>query len=647
MAAQGISRRPQPSVPVEVHRVIDDIHEAALREVRHAAREGADVAVAVIGLGPWGLSVLERLIEVARHRRVRTVIHVVDPSAEPGSGIFDVNQPDYLLLNTPCGQHVIHPAGHQPESHPYAQSLFHWARAEGYKWVGPECRISPHGEDIAPHDFLPRRVMGEWLQWSYRRVVGHRPGHVCVLHHPNLAVDVERSADGREVVVLDDGNRLLVDHVIITSGHTPQAPPDPSERFALPPYPVSALHSAIDCDDTVAVAGLGLVALDVIAALTLGRGGSFEDAYDGLRYRPSGYEPRILLFSRSGHPYAAKAVGASDPTGEYVPLICTPERIRRLRAPDGHPTEGCIDFRKDVLPLLIAEMEVRFFRQMASVVESPAAGEEVSAELARAWSEGRFSAVKQQYAARYGYFDFERHILGEAPGKCYESGEDYQKQVYKIVQEDLAEAMNQGMVSPVKAAYETLRVLRDEMRSIIEFGGLTLESYIDFQSTLSNRLKAAVAGPPARRAQELLALIDAGVVRMPWGPSPEVEPTDGPAFVIRSTRLMEPCVLEVDHLVHGHLDEPTIAGTLSPLIRHLAERGRIRTFRYGEVEVGSLDLTPQSQPRDAQGQPQDRIWVFGCLTEGVRYFTQYVPSPKSRVRAFLDAEECAERIFSG
>ena len=76
------------------------------------------------------------------------------------------------------------------------------------------------------------------------------------------------------------------------------------------------------------------------------------------------------------------------------------------------------------------------------------------------------------------------------------------------------------------------------------------------------------------------------------------------------------------------------------------DRGRIRPFRYGEIEVGSIDLTPESHPIGTDSKVQERIWVFGALTEGVRYFTQYVPSPKSRVRAFLDAEACAEHIFS-
>lgn len=199
--------------------------------------------------------------------------------------------------------------------------------------------------------------------------------------------------------------------------------------------------------------------------------------------------------------------------------------------------------------------------------------------------------------------------------------------------------------SPVKAAYETVRVLRDTMRSVIEFQGLELESYLDFQSNLSNRFKALVAGPPVRRVLELLALMDAGIVSIPWGPSPLVEAAEDESFLISSTRLAEPIAMRVDHLVRGHLSEPTISRSRSPLIKRLSSRGRIRPLRYGDVEVGSIALTDDSHPVGHDSDVQDRLWVFGSLTEGVRYFTQYVPSPKSRVRAFVDAEACAEQIL--
>lgn len=49
-----------------------------------------------------------------------------------------------------------------------------------------------------------------------------------------------------------------------------------------------------------------------------------------------------------------------------------------------------------------------------------------------------------------------------------------------------------------------------------------------------------------------------------------------------------------------------------------------------------MDLTPEGHPIDVNGLPQKRIWMFGVLTEGIRHFNHYIPSPKSRIRAFDD-----------
>jgi hypothetical protein len=43
---------------------------------------------------------------------------------------------------------------------------------------------------------------------------------------------------------------------------------------------------------------------------------------------------------------------------------------------------------------------------------------------------------------------------------------------------------------------------------------------------------------------------------------------------------------------------------------------------------------------------QTRIWLFGVLTEGIRHFTHYIPSPKSRIRAFEDIGACVAEILA-
>ncbi len=104
--------------------------------------------------------------------------------------------------------------------------------------------------------------------------------------------------------------------------------------------------------------------------------------------------------------------------------------------------------------------------------------------------------------------------------------------------------------------------------------------------------------------------------------------------------------IDVDVVIRGHLEEPRIAGSASQLLTQLYNRGRVSQFRYGEVAVGSVDLTPDSHPIDIDGRPQLSISMFGVLTEGVRHFTAYIPSPRSRMRAFEDVGACVTELLA-
>ena len=212
---------------------------------------------------------------------------------------------------------------------------------------------------------------------------------------------------------------------------------------------------------------------------------------------------------------------------------------------------------------------------------------------------------------------------------------------------DLEEALVPGGASPVKVALEILRALRDTLRMAVEFKGLTLGSHLDFVTNLRGRFARLVAGPPVFRMQQLLALIDAGVVKMPFGPSPEVSPVDDGRVLVRSTRLHQPFELVVDHLIRAHLDSPSLPASPSSLLANLARRHRLRPLSFDGVPAGGLDLNEDFHPLSTAGSPQERLWVFGAVSEGARYFTYYIPSPKSRVRAFLDAKKCANMIVGG
>jgi hypothetical protein len=575
-------------------------------------------------------------------------VHVIEPGT-PGSGVYDVGQPDYLLLNNQCGELSLYPFETELDQPRYAVGLYDWAVAKGYRWVGGRCAIDPSGEPIMPHHFLPRRLMGEYLQWFFRALVDEAPPGVHIVHHPTAAVDVIARRDGTEEVRLANGLTVSVDHVIVTSGHTANQGADDGGRV-LDPYPVGSYVDTIPGNATVAVAGMGLVALDVVTALTVGRGGEFIEDGAGLRYRPSGREPRVQLFCRSGLPFTAKSVTGKDRSDVYKPLICTDEALDRLSG-RMNGRRRLVDVRRQLLPLLFAEMNARYYAQVAFQTSgTAAAGAAVREQLGAAWADERFEAELARLASRFGSFDPAALFFGRQPK--YACSEDYERFVYQALTDDLREAEVPNGASPVKSAAEVFRIFRDRMRTVVEQGGLTLDSYLDFNADLCSRIHRLVAGPPALRTRQMLALMDAGTVRMPYGPAPArgLAPTEpgqtGGRTRISATTFEQSYVEDVDIVIRGHLDEPRIAGSASQLLTQLYKRGRVSQFRYGEVAVGSVDLTSDSHPIDIEGRPQSSISMFGVLTEGVRHFTQYIPSPRSRIRAFEDVGTCVEEILS-
>jgi len=585
------------------------------------------VEVAIVGVGPWGLCVLERLVARA-HLGVRDLtIHVVEPGV-PGTGVYSTDLPDYLVLNNPCGQLSAYARPVEGRDPPYGLGLYDWAVSTGYRWRDRRCVLDPAGRPIDPAEFLPRRLMGEYLAWFFEAVVADAPPGVDVVVHRSAAVDLVAEG-GRERVVLASGGSVLADHVVLTSGHTPNLAGEGSAGAFVDPYPVSRFETWPGPGETAVVAGMGLVAYDVIAAMTIGRGGVFVGSGRRLGYRRSGTEPQVALYSRTGVPPLAKPDSVGDPTGAYRPVIATPERLSRLRP-------GSIDFRTDVLPLVLAEMQVRYY-----LVASGDDG--VPGRLGEAWSAGRFVEEIAGLADRHGPYDPARHF-GSGLDRPLLSAKDYESQVYDLVAADLDEAIAGPGRSPVKAALETTRILRDTLRPVLELGALSLPSHLDFQQGIRPRINHLEAGPPLARSQQLLALLDAGVVTLPLGPSPSVDArADGLRFT--STALVSPAELEVAAAVRGYLDMPSLVRTASPLLASLLERGRLQPLRYGDFAAGSVAIDEDFHPIDSSGGPGRSITVLGVLTEGSRYFTHYLPSPKSRLRAVLDAEAVAEEII--
>jgi uncharacterized NAD(P)/FAD-binding protein YdhS len=602
--------------------------------------------IAIVGLGPWGLAFLERLVALSAvdPQTSPVVAHVIDPGA-PGCGAFETDLPDYLILNTPCGWHSVAPVLDPPHPGDERLGLLDWLVERNYRWEGDRCVPGGTGRPIGADDFLPRRVMGAYLEWSFHVLLASAPAHLSIVHHQTAAVDVLGLPTGRECVTLDTGVHLEVDHVVLATGHTPNTGSGDytaAVTQAIDPYPVEN-YEAIPPGASVAVLGLGLVAMDVMVALTVGRGGTFEGsprADNRLRYKPNGTEPILHMFSRTGYPYCARDSRGRSNAAPYQPVICTPEAVAALKHRIG---PGNVDARRDFLPLLFAEMQVRYYTRAATMLDDAAMALEIYATLAAAWRAGDFTQSVGRYSERFGDFDAEAHFFVGTDAQ-YVNGKDYEQQVYEIAEADLEHALNGGAESPVKAAYGIPRQLRDVIRSVVDGSTLTADSARDFQRNIRPRIARLIAGPPVLRIQQFLALIDAGIVRLEAGPAPSVELSDTGAVVIRSGELKEPTVIAADRFVRGTLEDPALSRSVSPVLASLYTQGRLRPLPWTAETGSGVHLTPELNPVNRVGEAEPTLWVMGSLTEGARYYTGYIPSPRD-MSASRDAARCVQAML--
>ncbi|WP_236243189.1 FAD/NAD(P)-binding protein [Streptomyces sp. CC228A] len=246
--------------------------------------------IAVVGVGPRGLSVLERVISHTRDDGPPVELVLVEPG-ELGSGVHPAKQPDYLLLNTIASQLTIFSDAQMVPGAPVTPGPDFLTWCEG------------QGVPAAFDDFLPRRLLAEYLQWAAEDLLGRLPQRLTVRHVATAARTVEPSggASGGAAVTLADGTRLDVDLAVVTTGHGLTAPqaPAPAGDLVDVPYPLPDQVEGVPAGATAALLGTGLTAMDVIAALTVGRGGEFTGEGTG---PPGGSRASSWSTARGGCP---------------------------------------------------------------------------------------------------------------------------------------------------------------------------------------------------------------------------------------------------------------------------------------------------------------------------------------------------------
>ncbi|MFJ6939995.1 FAD/NAD(P)-binding protein [Streptomyces sp. NPDC101132] len=611
--------------------------------------------VCLVGAGPRGLSVLERLCAQERKspRWDELTVHVVEPDP-PGSGrVWRPSQSRHLLMNTVACQVTVYTDASVAIEGPLEEgpSLYQWAKALGPSALTPGAG-SPYDDetlaearDLGPDTYPTRALYGQYLTWVFGRVTASAAAHTTVRVHASRAVALEDAEPGAgpggaQTVLLEDGTRLTgLGAVVLAQGHVQVRPTDTEREFAAyaarhgltyiaPSNPADVDLSAVAPGETVLLRGLGLNFFDYMALFTHARGGLFERVDGRLVYRPSGREPRLYAGSRRGVPYQARGENEKGAHGRYHPRLLTTSFVASLRARvrGGEP----IRFGAELWPLVSKEVRTVYYETLLARRAEPAA----VAAFAEAFLRAEDDAAEDVLLTAAGIGDDERWDWDTV-------ARPYGEQVFRdlaafrgwlrgYLDEDLRRAREGNVSGPFKAALDLLRDLRNELRLAIDHGGLDADSHRDELDRWYTPLNAYLSiGPPASRIEEMAALIDAGVLDV-TGPGLQVtaDPLDpgGPAFIGTSPDVTGLRV-RATVLIEARLPEIDVRRTADPLMERLLSTGQARTHRIAGADGSSYEtggLAVSERPYhllDGQGVPHLRRFAYGVPTEAVHWVT--------------------------
>ncbi|MDJ0354790.1 FAD/NAD(P)-binding protein [Paenarthrobacter sp. PH39-S1] len=639
--------------------------------------DASRLRVVIVGAGPRGTSVLERLLArcaLSPGGQPGLDIDLIDPYPAGPGHVWRTDQSPLYLMNTPSFFPTLIPDQAMSAVPLTGGSFDDWRRQQ--RSLPDSDLTAAETAELAALEadgFPSRALYGRYLRRTFAALLEHAPSGTTIRVHATSATRVraavrpvvsagalpgapEQTAAGQFVVELADGGALAADHVVLALGHLParlnphqQQLAASARKLGLRYWP-PAVPNDVDWDEVpggepVLVRGMGLNFFDVVGQLTQGRGGRFEaigeQPGEALNYLPSGREPLILAASRRGAPYRAKAALTTYyPQGVGLRFF-TEEAVSALTAAGIQP-----GFDQDLWPLLHRDALWAYYCTLARSDDGAALRSGFLAELDTLLShstaagsgwEGDVDAL----VARSVPAAFRLDLPGLArpfAGRSFASHAEFDDAMETYLQAD-ARGSAAGETDPVKMAIGVLNAGRAVIKALVADGGITGESWLGgLRGWFEAFVEGLASGPPALRMEQLAALARAGVVRF-VGPDPVfgVDPEDGTFTAISPWVKAEP--LRARSLVEALAPANLVLMNRSPLLEGLLADGlvrpRIMIAADGEPVVTSgLEVTaPPYRPIGASGGRTEGLYVLGLQLSSVQWGTAIAAESRGKYRS--------------
>lgn len=525
--------------------------------------------------------------------------------------------------------------------------------------VAPE--VLAEARELGPNSYPTRAFCGQYLNGCFEQVVARAPANVTIRTHRSRAVamaDTHGVPDGPQGVRLENGTRLNhLDAIVLAQGHVPVAPGAREARtaslarihhltYVLPGNPADTDLGWLAPGEPVLLRGLGLNFFDHVALLTAGRGGRFVREHGRLAYQPSGHEPALFASSRRGVPHHARGENEKGAFGRHEPRLFTAAYVARLRAERG----GRLRFRTDLWPAIASEVESVYYSTLLAW-QGRLHGDFGTTYLNVHTGPERDRLLDRHGVAPHLRWDWDR-IADPCRYHRFTGRDAFRDWLRGYLRDDVAAARAGNLRGPVTAALDVLRDLRNEVRLAVEHGGLDGDSHRDELDGWYTPLNAFLSiGPPASRVEEMIALIEAGVLEV-TGPGTVIRvDVEEPAFVAASSVVPGPPVSS-KVLIEARLHLPDLRRTTDPLLRHLIDTDQVTTYSIGCSGGGSHDtggLAVSTRPHhviNARGQAHPRRFACGIPTESVHWVTAAGIRPGVDSVTLADTDAIARTVLA-